>query len=182
MSTVLAQPRLGSTASHRAAWLAIVAGLLALYVPTYVDLARGLWREDAYAHGPIVLAVFAWLVWRSRDALAGRVEAAETIAGAVSFAFGLVLFAVGRSQSLAARPHRAAARFHRADRARCQHAACRVPRDGHGARGRGSLAGIAAWRRGDGGIPPLARARDRDRSHDFQMGSRTPGLRTAGAG
>ena len=101
MSTVLAQPRLGSTASHRAAWLAIVTGLLALYVPTYVDLARGLWREDAYAHGPIVLAVFAWLVWRSRDALAGRVEAAETIAGAVSLAFGLVLFAVGRSQSIA---------------------------------------------------------------------------------
>ena len=101
MSTVLAQPRLGSTASHRAAWLAIVAGLLALYLPTYVDLARALWREDAYAHGPIVLAVFAWLVWRSRDALAGRAQAAETIAGAVSFAFGLVLFAVGRSQSIA---------------------------------------------------------------------------------
>src|SRR5437764_13603807 len=99
MSTVLAQPRLGSTASHRAAWLAIVAGLAALYVPTYIDLAHGLWREDAYAHGPIVLAVFAWLVWRSRGALFTTVATTpERIAGVASVVFGLALYIVGRSQ------------------------------------------------------------------------------------
>src|SRR5207253_8488463 len=109
MSTVLAQPRpearrggAGSKESHRAAWAFILFGLAALYLPTYIDLARGLWREDAYAHGPIVLAVFAWLVWRSRAALAAAAAtAAEITAGAISVALGLVLFVVGRSQSIA---------------------------------------------------------------------------------
>src|SRR5438477_5890587 len=110
MSTVLAQPRLGSTASHRAAWLAIVAGLLALYVPTYVDLARGLWRDDAYAHGPIVLAVFAWLVWRRRDALLAKPGTDHgflpdgkpwSVPGFALLAVGLLLYVVGRSQGLA---------------------------------------------------------------------------------
>src|SRR5579859_7093168 len=101
MSTVLAQPRLGSTAPHRAAWAAIVLGLAALYVPTYIDLARVLWRDDAYAHAPIVLTVFAWLAWRSRDALDAAASRTGIAAGAASFAMGLALFAVGRSQSIA---------------------------------------------------------------------------------
>jgi EpsI family protein len=98
MSTVLAPPfRL----SQRAAWLAILAGLAALYLPTYVELSRTLWREDAYAHGPIVLAVFAWLVWRARDALSATAATApERIAGAASVAFGLALYIVGRSQAV----------------------------------------------------------------------------------
>ena len=101
MSTVLAQPRLGSTASHRAAWAAIALGLAALYVPTYIDLAGGLWRDDAYAHGPIVLAVFAWLVWRSRAVLGGAASRIEVAAGAACFAVGLASFVVGRSQAIA---------------------------------------------------------------------------------
>src|SRR5437667_10069079 len=97
MSTVLAQPRpearrggAGSKESHRVAWLLVLGGLAALYLPTGIDLAHGLWREDAYAHGPIVLAVFAWLVWRSRDGFGpGGVTRAATVAGAVSVALGL---------------------------------------------------------------------------------------------
>jgi len=41
-----------------------------MYVPTYVDLAHGLWQQEAHAHGPIILGVAAWLVWRQRAALA----------------------------------------------------------------------------------------------------------------
>jgi len=43
-------------------WLPVMLGLAVMYVPTYVDLARSLWSNEAYAHGPIVLAVVAWLV------------------------------------------------------------------------------------------------------------------------
>jgi exosortase B len=102
MSTVLAHPALRRSPAHRAAWLAILGGLAALYVPTYIDLARGLWRDDAYAHGPIVLAVFAWLVWRARGVPAESEPGAGAMtAGAVSFLLGLALFVVGRSQSIA---------------------------------------------------------------------------------
>jgi hypothetical protein len=70
MSTVLGERSLPEAERGRwRPWLAVAAGLLALYVPTYLNLARTLWREDEYAHGPIILAVFLWLVWRNRDAL-----------------------------------------------------------------------------------------------------------------
>ncbi len=39
-------------------------GPAVMYVPTYVDLAQSLWQDEAHAHGPIILAVVAWLAWR----------------------------------------------------------------------------------------------------------------------
>lgn len=82
-------------------WLAVILGLAALYVPTYVDLARGLWAEEAYAHGPIVLAVAAWLAWRQRAALAAAPSAGATAAGGVLLALGLALYIIGRSLAIA---------------------------------------------------------------------------------
>jgi exosortase B len=102
MSTVLEERSLART--EPAAWLpwiAVLLGLAALFVPTYVDLARGLWRDDAYAHGPIILAVFAWLVWRRRAVLADEMSGRAPVAGAATLAFGLLLYLLGRTQSLA---------------------------------------------------------------------------------
>lgn len=83
-------------------WLPVALGLAAMYTPTYVDLARGLWQQEAHAHGPIILAVVGWLVWRQRAALAsdgaGR---SALLAGWAMLAFGLALYAVGRSQGIA---------------------------------------------------------------------------------
>lgn len=47
-------------------WVPILAGLLLLYVPTIYGLATGLWKEDDYAHGPIILGIIIWLVWDKR--------------------------------------------------------------------------------------------------------------------
>src|SRR5438105_3532033 len=82
-------------------WVAVLLGLAALYIPTYIDLARSLWRDDDHAHGPIVLAVFAWLVWRSRDALVDRFSRPQPLAGALALLLGLALYLVGRTQRLA---------------------------------------------------------------------------------
>ena len=101
MSTVLSQHGLAQTARRNwLPWALVIAGLACLYVPTYVELARGLWRDDAYAHGPIVLAVFAWLAWRSRFELMRAPAAPSPLAGSVLFALGLLLYLVGRTQSL----------------------------------------------------------------------------------
>ncbi|MEO7742381.1 MAG: exosortase-associated protein EpsI, B-type [Usitatibacter sp.] len=81
-------------------WIAILLGLAALYVPTGVDLARGLWRDDAYAHGPIIAAVFGWLVWRSRAALVDESSPPAPLLGAATLALGLALYLLGRTQSL----------------------------------------------------------------------------------
>src|SRR6202022_1412997 len=100
MSTVLEQrsrptrrslgPRPTAAPARWRPWLALAAGLALLYVPTYIDLARGLWRDDAYAHGPIILAVFAWLVWRGRVVLLEDSGERAPVLGGALVAFGLV--------------------------------------------------------------------------------------------
>ena len=102
MSTVLERRGADGAPGHRRLpWLAAGAGLALLFAPTYVELARGLWRDDAYAQGPIVLAVFGWLAWRDRAALAGGIDAPSPFAGAAILLAGLLLYVVGRSQGIA---------------------------------------------------------------------------------
>src|SRR5712692_10525997 len=79
-------------------WLPVMLGLAVMYVPTYLDLAHGLWRDEAQAHGPIVLVVAAWLTWRQRAALAAASVDGDTLAGSAVLALGLALYIVGRSQ------------------------------------------------------------------------------------
>ena len=45
-------------------WLVALLGLLVLYVPTFTDLFRGVWTSDTQGHGPIVLGLSIWLLWR----------------------------------------------------------------------------------------------------------------------
>jgi len=102
MSLVLEQRVLpGRDADGLRRWLPVVLGLAVMYVPTYFDLARGLWKNEADAHGPIILAVVAWLVWRQRAAFAGGAEKSAPLAGSAALALGLMLYAVGRSQGIA---------------------------------------------------------------------------------
>ena len=102
MSTVLEErPLARAEPATWLPWIAILLGLAALYVPTYIDLAGGLWRDEAYAHGPIILAVFAWLAWRRRAALADGMSERAPVAGALTLAFGLALYLLGRTQALA---------------------------------------------------------------------------------
>ena len=101
MSTVLEQRSLPHARnSGWRPWVALLAGFGMLYIPTYVDLSRGLWRDDAYAHGPIIVAVFAWLVWRRRDVLLNESLKPARVAGGLMLAAGLLLYLLGRTQSL----------------------------------------------------------------------------------
>jgi exosortase B len=98
MSTVLESRLRARVTAPRVAWLAVAAGLALLYVPTYATLAEGAWREDAHAHGPLILAVVAWLLWRGRAALSASAPA--PVAGGVALAAGLALWLLGRTQSI----------------------------------------------------------------------------------
>jgi exosortase B len=82
-------------------WLPVLLGVAVMYVPTYVDLAHGLWRQETYAHGPIILVVVAWLAWRQRAALVSTPSDGATVAGSVVLALGLALYIIGRSQRVA---------------------------------------------------------------------------------
>ena len=91
MSTVLEQCNLPEARRRWSPWLAVAVGLLALYVPTVIGLARTLWREEEYAHGPIILAIVLFLFWRGRNEFrvtAGR----QQVAGGFLLLAGLALY------------------------------------------------------------------------------------------
>ncbi len=80
--------------------LPLYLGLLVLYVPTYISLATHTWTESRNAHGPIVLLVVLWAVWREREVFATDLVAPRAAAGWVLFAIGLLLYVIGRSQDI----------------------------------------------------------------------------------
>lgn len=49
------------------AWI-LVAGVLALAVPTMITIARFSWSTEQGGHGPLVLATGLWLLWREAPA------------------------------------------------------------------------------------------------------------------
>jgi exosortase B len=81
-------------------WLPVAAGLLALYVPTFYDFSTTLWQQDEGAHGPIILAVVAWLIWDRRQALMIAPARTAPLPGFALLVFGLLIYAVGRSQEI----------------------------------------------------------------------------------
>ncbi|MET0264245.1 MAG: exosortase B [Duganella sp.] len=83
--------------------LLLLAGLGALYLPSFNDLFHGPWSTDRNAHGPIVMVVaFAYMYFRIRQLLADGlfVRAPAPLAGAILLGLGLVSYALGRSQNV----------------------------------------------------------------------------------
>jgi exosortase B len=81
-------------------WLPVIAGLLVLYVPTFYDVAVGLWPQDDYAHGPIVLAVILWLFWDKRQVLIVAPARTAPVTGFTLLGLGLMVYVLGRSQDI----------------------------------------------------------------------------------
>ncbi len=81
-------------------WLIAIAGLLAMYLPTFWDLFHGLWASDAQGHGPIVLAISLWLLWKKWPEVLAQPTQPAPLAGWPAFIFGLLLYLVGRSQDI----------------------------------------------------------------------------------
>jgi exosortase B len=87
----------------RQAWLPIVVGFLALFLPSFYTFATQLWSYEDSAHGPIILALSAWLLYRRRDAMQalGRENTGSVLAW-LFFVGGLLLYIVGVSQQILA--------------------------------------------------------------------------------
>ncbi len=78
----------------------LVAGFALLYVPTWAVLARTVWASDEQGHGPIILAVSAWLIFARRHDLAAAPVRPLPWLGWPLFVFALLLFAFGSSQDI----------------------------------------------------------------------------------
>lgn len=82
-----------------AEWFPAALGLIALFVPTYVDLARNLWASDDQAHGPIILSVALFFFWQKRCKINDLKPATATVGWPI-FLLGLLLYILGRSQDI----------------------------------------------------------------------------------
>src|SRR6202007_2058303 len=97
MSTVLEQRSLPGREANHAPWVVLGLALALLYVPLYLEAAKGLWRDDAYAHGPIVLAIAYWLLWRNRHVMPAKAGIQAAVAGWLLVAVALAAYVVGRA-------------------------------------------------------------------------------------
>ena len=89
------------TAPRMLPWWICGLGLLALYVPTIVDLVRNIWSTEEQSQGPIVLAICLWLVWRGWDRIDDSTTSApRPVAGWLLVALALLLYVFGRSQRI----------------------------------------------------------------------------------
>lgn len=80
-------------------WWPVLLGLLGMYLPTYNDLASTFWSNENGAHGPIILGITLFLMWRERSLFMTKCVAHVTWSGLSLFALGLLLYILGHSQS-----------------------------------------------------------------------------------
>ena len=87
--------------SHPVAPFGILAlGALVLYVPSFRDLLDGIWGSDQQGHGPLVLAISLWLLWRKGGELLALPEQPARTAGWGCFGIAMLLYAFGRTQGI----------------------------------------------------------------------------------
>jgi len=84
------------------AWVPVAIGLAALCLPMFYHLSQTAWNTEENGHGPIILAVFLWLVWQKKDVLIDGTLAKSTnpVAGWSILLFGLFVYIIGRSQAI----------------------------------------------------------------------------------
>jgi exosortase B len=82
--------------------VALLLGLLLMYVPTYILLDKTIWNVVGQGHGPVMLALTIWLArlrWQHFWALPVK---SATFAGGLCLAWGVLLYVLGRSQGMLA--------------------------------------------------------------------------------
>lgn len=78
----------------------LLLGVVICYIPTYVSLANGAWATDENGHGPFIVALAIWMIWRDRHAFFEGPATPAPVAGMISLMIGMLMYVLGRSQSI----------------------------------------------------------------------------------
>jgi len=82
-------------------WWPIMIGMLFLYLPTFYDLFNGLWSTEEQMHGPVILALSLWLIYRKFPLTFGLNPGNSSfVMGWAIFLTGMMFYIVGRSQQI----------------------------------------------------------------------------------
>lgn len=81
-------------------WI-VLAGMAAMYGPSFHDLFNGIWSTDENAHGPIVLAVALWLLYTKWNGIADEIQPTPSpVLGWPMVVASLLFYILGRSQDI----------------------------------------------------------------------------------
>ena len=98
LSTSSIQTRLVGIKAAMPEWWPVLLGLVVLYVPTFYGLLNGLWATEGQAHGPIILALALWLIYRQWPEMMEKSEGkSPSQFGWIVLLIGLVLYILGRA-------------------------------------------------------------------------------------
>jgi len=99
-STMTVPSHLERGPTQRAPWLIVLVGLAVMYVPSFVDLFQGVWSTDQQGHGPIVLAISFWLLYRKWPDLMQIEASPPSLIAWVPLLLGILFYIIGRSQDV----------------------------------------------------------------------------------
>ncbi|HEY0820618.1 MAG TPA: exosortase B [Rhizobacter sp.] len=95
-----APPELPERTASRAIAALLVVGLLALYLPTAFRLVDQVWMTAEQGHGPLILALCAWMGWQRRARLAALPDTPNRWLGFSLLALSLAAYVLGHSQGV----------------------------------------------------------------------------------
>lgn len=93
-----AQPKMLPAGADIVALALVFAGLAVLFLPTLLELSRTIWTRDEQGHGPIILLVAAWLLYKRRHAIAEAEVRPSPVPGTILFVLAMLMYVAGRSQ------------------------------------------------------------------------------------
>jgi exosortase B len=96
-----AEPDVSASKVALLEWLPVVLAMALLLVPTLYRLFTGIWTTEEQAHGPIILALSVWLMWRNLPAVQATPRSSSNI-GWFILALALPMYILGRSQHILA--------------------------------------------------------------------------------
>ncbi len=96
MATLATKPAIDWPQIAMRHWL-LLAGLVAVVLPTLVALARGPWSMESGVHGPIVLATGLWLIGRRLPEIRTRMVPGSIAIALAMLGVGIPAYAFGRA-------------------------------------------------------------------------------------
>jgi exosortase len=96
MATGAVLPPLDWADLVRRHWI-LVAGALALLIPSLYSMARGPWSVESGVHGPIVLATGVWLIWGRIPEIRVHMKPGAGWITALAMGLAVPLYAFGRA-------------------------------------------------------------------------------------
>lgn len=83
-------------------WSAVLLliGFAVMFLPTYYNLSQAAWGTDANGHGPMIVALCFWLLWRDREAILSVESRPSPLPAFAFLTVALIFYIVGRSQGI----------------------------------------------------------------------------------